>query len=632
VKYTLRALLALGLLVGFYVFAVGVVVALGWGVVELARVGLTGYVLAKLGFFVVVLGFVVLRALFGRRKNRATPSIGLLLTEQAEPALWAEVRRIAEFAGTRPPDEIRLVPEVNAAVTEDAKWLGLVAGTRRLYLGVPLMLGLTSDQLRSVIAHELGHYSGRHTALSAITYRGQIAIARVIQGLGVDSLAAKIFKLYARLYYAVSHSVNRRQELEADTLSAALVGSATASSALRELHPLSAAWTFYVDSYADLGSSIGHRPTDLYDGFSRFLASPARQDQLAEMRADSAEPPRSVFDTHPPTSERIARLVAIDRASSSDESGPAAALLAGGTLERAQEAVWEGDSRAAAPLAAIVPLAGAEVLRHNAQIARAQLHALGASPDLTGALEVFRSGRSAELLRPLSPNAEEDDLRHHAGRLVGDLAALHLVETERAHHRLNYDSDWLFTDSDGNDIEPWPAAVAASTDPAEVDAFEAWLLGHSIDLAPSTETIDVALPGPALPPPLEVLAACAPVGGGFRTVVVLGQGILLRKASTRDRVIALRAAFHGNVGRSMIKHALKRGTESLLAAPRPKSALLRWDDITSATFRAKRLQRGVLSLECAGRTVTLKLTMETEHVGDPVAAIEHLLGNRFHRI
>ncbi len=36
-----------------------------------------------------------------------------------------------------------------------------------MYIGAPLLIGLSVDQMRSVLAHELGHYSGRHTALAA---------------------------------------------------------------------------------------------------------------------------------------------------------------------------------------------------------------------------------------------------------------------------------------------------------------------------------------------------------------------------------------------------------------------------------------------------------------------------------
>lgn len=626
-KYTVRALLALTLLVGFYAFALAVVGGIVWGAVALTKAGVSGYAAGKLWIFALVIGFVVVRALFGRRNKAKGEPPGMLLTEAAQPGLWAEVRAIADFAGTRAPDEIRLVPEVNAAVSEDAKWLGLVSGTRRMYLGVPLLLGLSRDQLRSVLAHELGHYSGKHTALGAITYRGQEAIARVLIGLG-DSWTAKLFALYARLYYAVSHTVSRRQELEADQLSAALVGSDIAVGALRELRPIDSAWGFYLDAYADLGGAVGHRPTDLYEGFAAFLASPTRQEQLAEVRADTSEGPRSVFDSHPPTSERVSQLEAIGNPSVADTSGPAIALLAPDTLALAQDALWEGDARPAAPLAAIVPLAGADTVHHNARVIRAQLHGAGASPDLAGALAVFSEGRAADLIRPLRPEADDEALRNAAGRLTGDLAASQLVAAERAGHRLNWDGDWRFADPADVEVNPWQPAIAAAHDPAAVPAFAEWLAAHGVDLDAPAD-VEVTPPGRDLPPADELLAACAPVGGRYRTLIVLGEGVVVRKAGVADRIAVGKTAIVGNAGRALLKQALKDGPEGLLASPH--ATLLRWDEITAATYREKMLDRGVLTLTSAGGDHVVKFIVETEKVGDPVGAIEHFLGDRFSR-
>ncbi|MCZ9338236.1 M48 family metallopeptidase, partial [Streptomyces sp. TRM76130] len=98
---------------------------------------------------------------------------GLPVTEADEPALWRTVRELADQVGTRAPSRIALTPDVNAAVSEDARLLGLLPGPRRLYLGVPLLQGLTEAQLRSVLAHELGHYSNADTRLAALTARGR---------------------------------------------------------------------------------------------------------------------------------------------------------------------------------------------------------------------------------------------------------------------------------------------------------------------------------------------------------------------------------------------------------------------------------------------------------------------------
>ncbi len=626
-KHTLRALLALALLVGFYVFALAVVGGMVGLVVAIARAGVDGFVLAKVGILVAVVAFVVTRALFSRRKAHQSAPGGYLLTEDAEPALWTEVRRIASFAGTRAPDEIRLIPEVNAAVSEESRWLGLIGGTRRLYLGVPLLLGLTKDQFRSVLAHELGHYSGRHTALGAITYRGQESISRVISDLGPDSLTGQAFKLYARLYFAVSHTVNRHQELEADQLSAVLVGSETSSSALRELGPLDAAWNFYLETYADLGSQVGHRPTDLYEGFAAFLASPVRQGQLDEARRDQEEPTRSVYDSHPPVSERVAALTALAHPSEPDSSGPANSLVSATSMATAQEALWEGSTSTAAPLAAIVPLAAAQAVHYNARVVRAQLASTGVTPDLAGAVALFRAGRSAELLRPLAPELDDETLRSDAGHLVGDLAVEQLLAAGRATHWLNWDGGWLLTDAEGELVEPWPVAAAAAHDPAGTEAFASWLEAYDLDLS-ATGPSDAAHPDMTTSAP-EILALAAPVGGN-RTLVVLNRGVVMHRASLADKVAMSPSTLIGRAPAALIRRALRGGVDGLLASPR--ATLFRWDEITSASYRAKALGRGLLTLTAGAEVTQAKFVVETVRDGDPIEVIAHFLGDRFTRI
>ncbi|MFF6976659.1 M48 family metallopeptidase [Streptomyces sp. NPDC008343] len=191
--------------------------------------------------------------MFALRTPKDEPPPGLLVTEQQEPALWAAVRTLAEETGTRAPDEIVLTPDVNAAVAEGATFLGLKPGRRRMYIGLPLMAGLSEPQLRAVLAHEFGHYTNHDTRLSAITLRGRLQVLRTVASLHersrkkvakeeakqekknakrlakgkttgtVDAgtaglsyrLAAKPFLWYGTFYLRASQGVGRRQELAA---------------------------------------------------------------------------------------------------------------------------------------------------------------------------------------------------------------------------------------------------------------------------------------------------------------------------------------------------------------------------------------------------------------------------------
>ncbi len=306
-KHVARAGLAVALLVGFYLLAVGLAVGLVVALVQVLRLGFSGLPIAILFALVVPVVFAVLYGVFGRSRDGQPP--GVRLTEQAQPQLWAVARELADLAETRCADEIRLVADANAAVSDSGSWLGLRAGTRRLYLGVPLLHGLDEAQLRSVLAHEFGHYGGRHTALAGVTYRGAETIGRTVSHLGPRHLASRLFLIYARLYFAVSHSVNRRQELEADQLSARAVGPDVAASALLEVAPLAVTWEHYLHRFAAMGLEIGRRPTGLLAGFADHLACPEVARAMQQLRETTADEKPSVYDTHPSTGSRVALLL-----------------------------------------------------------------------------------------------------------------------------------------------------------------------------------------------------------------------------------------------------------------------------------------------------------------------------------
>ncbi|HEU4542748.1 MAG TPA: M48 family metallopeptidase [Jiangellaceae bacterium] len=163
---SVRAALSAAMLVGFYVYALAIAGGLFVGTALLIEV-LPGAVLGKLLLVTLAVPFAILVATWRLIRAKTPPPEGLKVRPGRAPGLWAEARAIAAAVGTRPPDEIRLVPEVNAAVSERTHLLGVIGGRRYLYIGVPLLQALTVSQLRAVLAHEFGHYSHSHTRLGA---------------------------------------------------------------------------------------------------------------------------------------------------------------------------------------------------------------------------------------------------------------------------------------------------------------------------------------------------------------------------------------------------------------------------------------------------------------------------------
>ncbi|MFI0237818.1 M48 family metallopeptidase [Streptomyces sp. NPDC016845] len=363
----LRAVRALLLLLGFYV--VGLVMLGGLGLVDwlLVEDGLHGLAGLKIIFLTLVVAVPIMQGMFALRGPRfEPPADGLRVDEHQEPRLWAAVRRLAEQTGTRAPDEIYLVPAVNAAVYEEARLLGLLRGRRVLLVGLPLLSGLDEAQLISVLAHEFGHYSNSDTRLGAINRRGfeqmshtvstlmrrsaakvedertkgeekearRVAKGKAAREVNTGSagrsyrLAAKPFLWYGKFYVRSMRGTMRRQEYAADLAAARIAGRAATASALREVPVLDAAFDFYMQSYASLGANAGLLPPqgEVYGGLHRLLE--ARSAELDELRRGLPREERSAYDTHPPIADRVARVERLpDDGRAAGAAGPALGLL-----------------------------------------------------------------------------------------------------------------------------------------------------------------------------------------------------------------------------------------------------------------------------------------------------------------
>ncbi|GGN34472.1 Zn-dependent protease with chaperone function [Actinoplanes campanulatus] len=321
---TLRAAVSVAMLVGFYVLGLLQLALVGWLLYEIWT-HMHGAGAAKLSWLLLAAVGAVVAGLWRAIRAKPDEPTGMLITPEQAPELWATVRELAVAAGTRAPDEIRLEPMVNAAVSEDARMLGLLGGTRRLYLGMPLLQTFTVDQLRAVLGHELGHYSGSHTRLGAIAYRGRLAMYETLSRVGRYNVFGWVFKGYGRLYRLVSNAVGRRQEFEADEVAVRVAGADAAVGVMRELPVATFAWNFYFGQYVAQGVELGYAPDDIFGGFGRMHA--ARTDALAGLRDIEPDDETSVWDTHPALGERITAIRALPPVQHAADQRPATVLL-----------------------------------------------------------------------------------------------------------------------------------------------------------------------------------------------------------------------------------------------------------------------------------------------------------------
>lgn len=328
-RTALRAALALGLLIGFYLLVAAIVGAnimllVLWASAPTPPGQGTSFGLPPaMPQAIVFSAPMLLAAFYGvftvSRSNQPIPHSVPVEREQA-PQLWESVEQLAREMGTRPPSQIRLIGDANAMVSEQSYLLGMLAGrTRLLYIGAPLLVGLDVDELRAVLCHELGHYAGNHTRLAALVYRASASLQGTLDrlqalrgngGFSYGWILRAPLSLYARLYYRIALAVNRRQELEADAAAARIVGARTTADALRSAHAVVASWTAFTSQVIAPMRRAGRLPDDPFSAYQAMLQDPYYRDQFEALRRAPAPETDDRHDTHPGLATRLKALAA----------------------------------------------------------------------------------------------------------------------------------------------------------------------------------------------------------------------------------------------------------------------------------------------------------------------------------
>lgn len=373
---TARAVFAVGLLVLFYVLALAAVYGLGragiYLVASLFKMNQASRVTGVLAAGCLLAAGVVLWSILPRPDRFRAP--GPRLDEADHPALFAEIRRLGEAAGQSLPQHVYLLPEVNAFVAERGGFMGLGA-KRVMGIGLPLFELLTISQLRSVIAHEFGHFHSGDTRLSPWIHKTRAAVGRTINNLGqatvgqsleiakgglsvglaVGGVSAilmgvqKPFLLFGKAFMRVTQALSRRQEYTADAVAARIAGPEALAGGLEATAVGAQAFQAFVRELVPWWQA-GLRPP-LLEGFRRFLLQPDISAQLEGcLAAALKETKQDPYDSHPVLPERLAALRALPSTTEVD-TRPAASLL--GSLEAAEAALLQGllPGEALAPVA-----------------------------------------------------------------------------------------------------------------------------------------------------------------------------------------------------------------------------------------------------------------------------------------
>jgi Zn-dependent protease with chaperone function len=326
----LLAFLGYGYIVVVLALLIGGAALIVWG----AAVSHTLVLLAKLGWALLVLIYVVLRAMWVRLE----PPEGRALTSRNCPELFKLIEELRATVQAPPVHRVLVTGDFNAAIVQHARF-GIFGGTRNyLMLGLPLMQSLSEPEFRAVVAHEFGHLSGAHGRFGAWIYRLRTGWARLLSALQAHNhwgaaLFTRFFNWYAPLFSAYSFVQARQQEYEADRMSVAAVGrDATACALLR----VNTQGDFLGETFwPSVLKRADSEPTPAVSPFSMLGASLKARDPAItpERSLTRALAQRTGYgDTHPCLADRL-KAMAVEPYVPPPISMSAAEALLGATLD-----------------------------------------------------------------------------------------------------------------------------------------------------------------------------------------------------------------------------------------------------------------------------------------------------------
>ena len=298
-----RALLAVGLTVAFYALTLAIAAALIGGPIVLWAT--TGAGNPWIAIAMISAGVAVLRAAAPPRDEFDAP--GPELTRDEHPALHAELDAVARDAGAQPADVVYLDLALNAAVLERRR-------QRIMLLGLPLLATLSRDELRAVVAHEYGHFTGGDTRFGTWIWRTRASVLRTVQELANSggffrrNLIRWPFEGYARLFLRITNALSRRAEYAADAVAARVASPEAAGRALRRISALDPAYDAFWSGDVVPMLEAQRRPA-IAQGFQAAERSgdlSGRLDKVLE--ADLAITEAGAYASHPTLRQRLEAL------------------------------------------------------------------------------------------------------------------------------------------------------------------------------------------------------------------------------------------------------------------------------------------------------------------------------------
>ena len=242
------------------------------------------------------------------------PPQGRVVTRAEVPELFAVLDDLQQRLHSAPFHEVIIDEDCNASVGQRPR-LGVLGWSRNyLMLGLPLLDGLSRDEMRAVLAHEFAHLSRDHSRFSHWLYRLRRSWEGIFNQLSRTPAQGKsatrsFMKWFWPKFNAHAFVLSRANEYEADEQAARLVGKQEMASALVRLRFIGR--QLADNTWPDVWQIANEQPAPPPDVFVRLrdgLRVGPAENERGRWMEEAFLTKTTNSDTHPCLTERLGAL------------------------------------------------------------------------------------------------------------------------------------------------------------------------------------------------------------------------------------------------------------------------------------------------------------------------------------
>ncbi len=277
-------------------------------------------VLTMAGVMALAAGSLMLRSLAGLFRSRRMFIAAQPVSLYDFPRLGLIIRDVSKSLKARMPDNVLIGLEPSFFATStliQTPFFKAPLKGQTLFLSLPLLQQFTEGELRAVIGHELGHFSGGDTAFSkrfSPAYGGLIEAAENLNDPQkpvtrlIATPARRLIQEVVAAFDVVRLRIGRGREHRADESGVRVSSPQDAAYSLLKASVLGAAWNDHVVESIDRGRR-GRFSRNLVRNFAERVRLDLERNKLSPLvRFAFGESVRHPADTHPATEDRIAAM------------------------------------------------------------------------------------------------------------------------------------------------------------------------------------------------------------------------------------------------------------------------------------------------------------------------------------